>query len=243
MPVSDPNGPDSARQTARAPARRKAEIDIYLDGLFTQIEATPRPDLPSVILSGTLRCGKTKVARALAARTGYLRLPTDKIRNATYLDCPEPEKRRIAKYVFRRILLRFPTGVMIEGTGAMDAPCELPLWASRRGIAFFAIGYSFDRPDDKHRDLLAYRETQSCWTKRSKSDAQMLGFARRVIRRSQEIKAFCNAADLPYFDLDSGQFDTERDRIIHTIETALRTKPGTGKDAPSGLMARLKFWR
>jgi len=243
MPDPDPATPNDAPETGALPARRKAEIDIYLDSLFAQIDAARRPDLPSVILSGTLRCGKTKVARAIAARMGYLRLPTDKIRNATYLDCPEPQKRRIAKYVFRRILLRFPTGVMIEGTGAMDAPCELPLWATRRGIAFFAIGYSFDRPDDKHRDLLAYRDAQSCWTKRSKSDAQMLGFARRVIRRSQEIKAFCEAADLPYFDLDSGRFDAERDRIIHAIEAALSAGRGTKKDAPTGMMARLRFWR
>lgn len=224
------------------PARRKHEIDAYLAVLFAEIDASPLPDLPSLILSGTLRCGKTKVARALAARQGYLRLPTDKIRNATYLDCAEPEKRRIAKYVFRRILLRFPKGVMIEGTGAMDAPCELPLWATRRGNAFFAIGYSFDRPADKQRDLLAYRDAYSCWTKRSKSDAEMAGFARRIIKRSREIRAYCETHGLTYFDLDSGQFEAERDRIISAIETALEPH-GKTKNAPSGMMARLRFWQ
>lgn len=224
-------------------ARQKAEIDRYLSTLFAQIEAVQRPDSPSLIISGTRRCGKTKVARAIAARHGYMHLPTDKLRNATYLNCPEPEKRRIAKYVFRRILLRFPTGVMIEGTGAMDAPCELPLWAVRRGIAFFAVGYSLDRLDDKHRDLLAYRQSNPCWTKRSKSDAEMRGFARNIIRRSQEIKAFCDTQALHYFDLDSAAFESERDRIVHAIETELRAVRKMPEDTPPGLMARLKFWR
>ena len=238
MPVPQSLTPADTRQ-----ARRKAEIDSYLATLFAQIEAAQRPDLPSLIISGTRRCGKTKVARILAARLGHVHLPIDKIRNATYLNCPEPEKRRIAKYVFRRILLRFPTGVMIEGTGAMDAPCDLPQWAVRRGIAFFAIGYSLDRPDDKHRDLLAYRQTNPCWTKRSKTDAEMRGFARNVIRRSQEIRACCNTQGLRYFDLDSAAFGSERDRIVHAIETELRAMRVMPEDAPSGLMARLKFWR
>ncbi len=224
---------------------RKAAVDRYLTELFAQIDAAPLPDLPSVLISGAVRCGKTKVARRVALRAGFHHLKTDQIRNRTYLNCSENEKRRIAKYVYHRILLQFPKGVLIEGTGIMDAPCELPKWADARGIAVFAIGYSFDTPEAKHRDLLAYRAAQTCWTKNSKSDDEMLRFARRLIRRSTEIKQYCAAQGLPYFDLDSARFDAERDRIMHQIEASLRArhKQQTRPRQQAGILARLQFWR
>jgi hypothetical protein len=232
-----------AEQTQSA-AFRKADIDAYLTGLFAKISAAQLPDLPSILISGAVRCGKTKVARRVSLRGGYYHLRTDDIRNQTYLDAPEAEKRRVAKYVFRRILLRFPKGVLIEGTGLMDAPCELPVWADRRGIAFFAIGYAFDTPEAKQRDLLAYRAENTCWTKQSKSDEEMLRFARRLIRRSNDIKRYCAAEGLAYFDLDSARFDAERARIVREIERMVKTRymeqARTGK--LSGLIARLKLW-
>lgn len=222
----------------------KAEIDAYLTALFTKVSAAPLPDLPSILISGAVRCGKTKVARRVSLRGGYYHLRTDDIRNQTYLDAPEAEKRRIAKYVFRRILLQFPKGVLIEGTGLMDAPCELPVWADRRGIAFFAIGYSFDTPQAKQRDLLAYRAENTCWTKQRKSDEEMLRFARRLIRRSTDIKRYCAAEGLPYFDLDSSRFDAERARIVREIERMVKKRHMEQARAGnlSGLIARLKLW-
>lgn len=216
-------------------ALRKAEIDAALDTLFAGVEATQPSALPSVLISGTIRCGKTKVANKLARRTGLYHIKTDEIRNAFYLGVSEAEKRRIVKYVFRRLLLRYPTGLLIDGTALMDAPCELPLWAARRGIAFHAIGYSFETPKAKHRDLLAYRAIASCWTKRSNSDDEMRRFARRLIRRSQDIRRFCDANGLSYFDLDSGDFDRERDRVVRAIEQDLKARQ------PGGT-ARLREW-
>ena len=225
-------------------APRKAAIDLYLAGLFETICAAPLPDLPSVLISGTVRCGKTKVARRVALRGGFFHLKTDQIRNQTYGNAPEAEKRRIAKYVYRRILLRFPTGVLIDGTGIMDAPCELPLWADARGIAFFAIGYSFDTPEAKQRDLIAYRAENACWTQHSKSDDEMGRFARRLIRRSKDIRQFCELHGLPYFDLDSGSFDAERERITRQIELAVKARHAKQtRGGRPGLIARLKFWR
>jgi hypothetical protein len=220
---------------ARAPS--KPEIDTELAALFARIKAGAPPPLPTVLISGTIRCGKTKVANKLARRTGLLHIKTDEIRNAFYLGTSEAEKRRIVKYVFRRLLLQFPTGLLIEGTALMDAPCELPLWAHRRGLAFHAIGYSFDTPEAKHRDLLTYRAMASCWTKRSKTDAEMLRFAKRLIRRSKEIRAFCATHGLSYFDLDSGRFDAERDRIVQAIAQDLRAR----QPRPD-MVTRLRNW-
>lgn len=238
MPAHPPRDQTATAPAPPAPrvvARRKSEIDAALRTIFAQIEDSRASALPSVLISGTIRCGKTKVANKLSRRTGLVHIKTDEIRNALYLDVSETDKRRIVKYVFRCLLLRFPNGILIDGTALMDAPCELPLWASKRSFAFHAIGYSFDKPKAKHRDLLAYRAMASCWTKRSKSDDEMLRFARRLIRRSQEIKHFCKAHGLSYFDLDSSAFDSERDRILRSIERDLRARtPGT--------VARLRSW-
>ncbi len=234
QPLQSPSTPPS--RGAPAPALRKAAIDAALGSLFAQVAQAAPGNLPSVLISGTIRCGKTKVASKLARRTGLHHIRTDDIRNEFYPDVSEADKRRIVKYVFRRLLLRFPTGVLIDGTALMDAPCELPLWAARRGFAFHAIGYSFDTPEAKHRDLLAYRAIASCWTKRSRTDAEMMRFARRLIRRSQDIRAFCAAHGLSYFDLESGHFDAERDRIVQAIRRDLETRQARARP---GLLARL----
>lgn len=221
-----PDSMDAGPAPPESPVRAlsKPEIDAELATLFARVESTAPPPLPSVLISGTIRCGKTKVANKLARRTGLMHIKTDDIRNAFYLGTSEADKRRIVKYVFRRLLLRFPTGLLIEGTALMDTPCDLPLWAHRRGFAFHAIGYSFDTPEAKHCDLLTYRAMASCWTKRSKTDDEMLRFARRLIRRSKDIRAFCASRGLSYFDLDSARFDAERDRIVQAIERDLRAR-------------------
>ncbi len=236
VPPSPPQTATGPTDTA-APALRKPEIDAALTELFARIENAAPTALPSVLISGTIRCGKTKVASKLARRTGLYHVKTDEIRNAFYLGVSEADKRRILKYVFRRLLLRFPKGLLVDGTALMDDPCELPLWAARRGFAFHAIGYSFDTPEAKHRDLLAFRAIASCWTKRSKSDDEMLRFARRLIRRSKAIRAFCAEHGLSYFDLDSGRFDAERDRIVAVIRRDLEARQA---QARPGLLARLR---
>lgn len=234
-PASDANRPHAPDPV---PCASKAVLDLYLDRLCADIAAHPLTDAPSVLISGAVRCGKTKVANRVAARGAYVHLKTDQIRNATYLHSSDAEKRRAVKYLFRRILLRFPRGVLIDGTALMDAPCDLPLWARARGIAVFAIGYSAGTPEAKQRDLLAYRAENNCWTRHSKSDAEMLRFARRLIRRSKEIRAFCKAHDLPYYDLDSAQFAAERARIVTDIERRLAEMKTAG--ASQGMLARLQ---
>ena len=92
----------------------------------------------------------------------------------------------------------------------------------------------------KARDLLAYRAENRCWTKRSKSDAQMLRFARGIIRRSTVLRDFCDAHGLRYFDLDSSDFDAERDRIVRAIERDLVARETAG--APQTLLQRLQGW-
>lgn len=215
-------------------------IRTYLDMLFARIDAAQPPELPTTLISGAIRCGKTRVAQRLAAATGLVRLETDEIRNALVTGLSERDKRRVVKYVYRRLLMRFPRGLLVDGTALMDDPCELPLWARRRGLLFFTIGYSEGSVADKTRDLLAFRAQNRCWTHKAMDDAGVPRLARQIIRRSKQLQTYCAAHDLPYHHLDSGQFYRERDRIAAEIERIVRARD---TDAPSGLMARLKLWR
>ncbi len=216
------------------------EINAYLTRLSEQIAAARPPALPSVLISGTMRCGKTRVARALAARTGHVIVETDQIRNALYGQCNEADRRRVMKYAFRKLLLRWPDGILLEGTALMDAPCELPVWAHRRGLHFATIGYSRGSTDAKTRDLLAFRATHQCWTRKAMDDAGVARLARRIINRSKELEAFCLANGMSYHHLDSSRFQAECARIAQKIEASLHQ---TQRGAPSGMMARLAFWK
>ncbi len=233
MPPTDP-----PHSPAVPPDR--ARIRNWLEGLSERIALARPPDLPTTLISGAIRCGKTRVARQVTAATGLMRLETDEIRNALTLGLSEADKRRVVKYAYHRLLLRHPRGLLIDGTALMDAPCELPLWAHRRGMRFFAIGYTQGRVADKARDLRAFRAANRCWTHKLTDDAGVPRLARQIIQRSKEVRAFCADHELPFFELDSGRFEAERDRVADEIIRAIRAHP---QAAPSGLMARLAFWR
>lgn len=229
--------------TTPPPAPTRAAARAYLDELSAEIAAArrARPALPSVLISGTMRCGKTRVARALVARTGHVIVETDQIRNALYRGCSETERRRLMKYAYRSLLLRWPQGIVIEGTALMDAPCELPLWAARRGLHVATIGYSEGSVEAKTRDLLAFRATHNCWTRKAMDDAGVKRLARQIRNRSKDLQRWCAAHGLPYHHLDSGQFHAECNRIADEIEAALRAEGIP--DAQPGLAARLQFWK
>lgn len=203
----------------------KAHVDAWLAQIGQTLAGASLPNMPSVLISGTKRCGKSKVAKALAARTGHVVVKTDHMRNAMMRGLDEPARRRVAKYAQRMLLLRFARGIILEGTGLVDAPCEMPLWAARRGFPVHIIGYAAGTPEAKAEDLLAYRAAHKCWTKRNLSDAKMLPLARQIIRRSRALRRYCKAHDLPYHDLDSRAFASECARIVAQIETGLDVVP------------------
>ncbi|WFE74844.1 hypothetical protein [Roseinatronobacter sp. S2] len=203
------------------PVTTKAAIDAYLEMLFADIATYAPAPVPSLIVTGTMRCGKTLVARRLARRNGMYHIPSDRLRHATYITSDEATKLRVIKYIYKRLLLAHPTGLVLDGTVFLDHGVTLPQWAVRRGMVCVAIGYSHDTPARKARHMIAFRKTHDCWTSGRKSDAELRRMARMIIGRSKDIKAQCAANGWPYFDLDSGQFHAENRRIVRRIERQL----------------------
>lgn len=212
----------------RGPARTKAAIDAYLQVLFNEIAAYAPSKVPSLIVTGAMRSGKTLVARRLARRNGLYHIPGDRLRNATHLHCDEQTKQRVVKYIYKRLLLAHPTGLALDGTIFLDNGVTVPQWATRRGICCVAIGYALGDPARKAKSMIAFRKDRKCWTSHNKSDADLHALARQIVWRSQDIRTKCAVQGWYYFDLDSGAFSREKRRVVYAIEKLLHD----GKTAP-----------
>ncbi|MBR3372247.1 MAG: hypothetical protein IKG52_16630 [Rhodobacteraceae bacterium] len=221
------------------PAQTRAALDAYVQVLLADIAAYAPAPVPSLIVTGAMRCGKTLVARRVARRNGLYHVPGDRLRKATFRNCDQATKLRILKYICKRLLLAHPTGLVLDSTIFLDRGVTLPHWASKRGMHCVAIGYSQDDPARKAQSMIAFRKTAKCWTSRSKSDADMHKLARQIIFRSKEIKALCATQGWPYFDLEADAFSREKRRVVYAIETLLhreQTAPqgrGAARDKPA----------
>lgn len=207
------------------PAVTKACVDRWIDDLSAYIAAHNPPAQRSILITGAMRCGKTIVARNICAQTGMVHIPADRVRNATYATTEGQERARLIKYVYKRLMLRHPTGIVIEGTVFMDRGVTLPVWAQARGIKCFAIGYTQDNPARKARSMMRFRKQEKCWTNGKRSDAEMKRMARKIVLRSRDIRTQCEAEGMTYLDLDSGRFDSELRRVSKTILREMDVRP------------------
>lgn len=217
MPFPPPRDP---------PATTKAQVDAYLAAFSAEITAFEPAPVRSIIVTGTVRCGKTLVAKEICARANMVHIPSDRIRNATYVATEGAERARLIKYIYKRLLLMHPTGLVIEGTVFLDAGVTLPLWARARGFKVFAIGYALDDAKRKARSMIAFRRSNPCWTTGARTDAEIRRMARRIVLRSRDIRAYCEKHGLVYLDLDSGRFNAELNRVTRAMLRKMHVTQG-----------------
>ncbi|MCC5960855.1 MAG: hypothetical protein JJU08_16095 [Rhodobacteraceae bacterium] len=209
---------------SRGPAQTKADIDAYLQVLFNEIATYAPAQVPSLIVTGAMRCGKTLLTRRLARRNGLYHIPSDRLRHATYIASDEATKQRVVKYIYKRLLLAYPTGLALDGTLFLDNGVTVPHWAAQRGIRCVAIGYALDDAARKAQSMIDFRKSNNCWTSHNKSEADVLYMAHQIVSRSKEIKGICDTQGWDYFDLDSGAFSREKRRIIYAVEKLLHQR-------------------
>lgn len=185
--------------------------------------------MPSVIVTGAMRCGKTLVAREICAHAGMINIPSDRIRNATYDETDGAQRARLIKYVYKKLLLTHPTGLVIEGTVFLDRGVTLPIWARTRGTKVFAIGYALDDAKRKARSMINYRKANDCWTNGVRNNQEMQSMARRIVLRSKDIRAYCAQHGLVYLDLDSGRFNVELRRVTRVVLRKMRVIAPTAR--------------
>lgn len=203
------------------PAMTKAAVDAYLAQVAQAIRADKPPALPSVIVTGAMRCGKTRVAKAVSQETGMIHMPSDRLREAIYGDADGAVRARLIKYAYKRLLLMHPTGLVLEGTVFLDTDNALLAWAKKRGVQTFVIGYARNRVARKARSMIKFRQRHECWTTDRYSDEDMTRLARRIILHSQNLRARAKVEGLTYLDLDSAHFQPELARVTGVILRAL----------------------
>jgi len=206
------------------PFATKVEVDRFLQGLRDELSASALATMPSLIVSGPARCGKSRLAEEIAARYGHRILSTDWIRASLYPKSRWKDRRRVTKYVYKSLLLSFPTGIILEGDVFFSSKDRISDWAIRRGVPFIGIGYSFDRPQDKYEDLVAYHRQDRCWLVESRTDEELHDFAAQIVAWSRDFRARCEDRGASYFDLDSRAFATEIDRIATAVGGILRRR-------------------
>lgn len=229
-----PRDPAQARfpKLADGPAVTKQAADAFLEALFADIAAYDPLPRPSLIITGVMRSGKTQMARRLAAQMGLYHLPTDKVRNVTYGTVDDATRQRLIKYLYKRVLLQYPRGVVLEGTAFCDRGITLLDWAQARGIPCFVIGCGTDTAEQKTQAMLRYRARRNCWTTETRSDADLRRMARRLIGRSRDLQQECAARGTPYFDISASRFRQDRKNTLQAIRRQLRAaEADTGASA------------
>jgi hypothetical protein len=201
----------------RTLATQQAQIDAYLAELSRAIAHANPPATPTILITGAMRCGKTRVAKEICAHTGMIHIPSDKLRNAVYLGTEGALRVRLVHYVYKRLILLHPTGLVIEGTVFLDNDINLTRWAKARGVKAFAIGYSHRNVARKAKSLVSFRKNHKCWTSDLYTDAELHNVARKIILNSRQIKQRARAEGFRYLDLDSTLFASQMQDVVQTI--------------------------
>ena len=182
----------------------------------------PADGPPNLLIGGPVRCGKSTVARAVAARTGMVVLPTDVIDRRFCTGIPDAQQAPILVPVLTGLLLRHPRGLILEGVQILERARWVVSLARARGHPVHAIGYARGRVADKLAHLLAHRATGECWTLAAGLDeAALREQAATILDVSRDLRAAAPRLGLTYHELDSADFAAEAERIAARIAADL----------------------
>jgi hypothetical protein len=217
-------------------ASQQAQIDAYLAELSRAITRANPPATPTILITGAMRCGKTRVAKEICAHKGMIHIPSDKLRNAVYLGAEGALRVRLVHYVYKRLILMHPTGLVIEGTVFLDNDINLTRWAKARGVKTFAIGYSHRNVARKAHSLITFRKKHKCWTSDLYTDAELHNVARKIILNSRQIKQRARSEGFRYLDLDSTKFASQMQDAVRTILRDMDVKRQRDRSPPPALV-------
>lgn len=176
--------------------------------------------VPSFILSGWCRVGKTNIAQRLCRSNGLCYLPLDPF-SAIYQGVKDYATRQfIKKTLVRELLKRYPTGIILDGADlvfdnyfrsddrpkpTLDFLHELSL---EHPVKIYLIGNAKDTLTEKIDGIKKYRFKHPCWTLNSHawSEDKLEDRAKEIISASQLLRDQSNSTSLTYIDIHSGSF-------------------------------------
>jgi len=222
-----------------APAPDQDRIVRWLDHLKDWRGHPPDDGPASILIGGPVRCGKSSVARAVAAATGMLVLPTDVIDRQFCRDLPPGRQRPILQAVLGHVLRSHPRGVILEGVMLFDrAPWLIP-GALARGLPVYAIGYADGTPEAKRAHVEAGRAAGDCWTLDAGLDeGALVAQASYIVAESRVLRRRADRLGHRYLELDSARFGDEVARlaalILNAADAATQPDNQAGNQAAPG---------
>lgn len=191
----------------------------FVAQISSDIENTTLSYIPSIIIGGAQRCGKSTVAKLISKDLKMFHLKSDYVRDRLYGKLKGRQKRWSASFSLKKILTLFPHGVLAEGTVFTDNAKSVPIWGSKneRNIPVYFIGSTSDYRK-KYEAMLSFRKENSCWTSQKLSNSELLGLAKHITEKSSANKELCLKHGFTYFDIDPLNFDRDIIKIATEIK-------------------------
>lgn len=176
--------------------------------------------VPSLILSGWCRVGKTSLAQRLCRSNSLCYLPLDPF-SAIYQRIKDDVTRQFVKQTLvRELLTRYPTGIILDGDDlvfdnylrsddrpkpTLDFLHELSL---EHPVKIYLIGNAQDTLTEKIDGIKRYRSKHPCWTLNSQAwgEDMLEERAKEIISASQLLRDQSNSTNLTYIDIQSSSF-------------------------------------
>ena len=176
--------------------------------------------VPSIVISGWCRVGKTALAKRLCLSNGLRHISLDPF-SAIYERIKDDGTRLcIKKVLIQELLIRYPTGVVLDGADLVfdnyfrsekrPQPTLdfLKMLSHEHSVKIYLIGHTDDTVKDKIDALKNYRLKHPCWTSNSQAwDDESLGDrAQEIFAASKLLRDQSKASGITYIDIHSGSF-------------------------------------
>lgn len=197
------------------------EIILWINACISLI---PPPlgvkSIPSLIISGWARTGKTTLASQLCRSTGMGCLSLDQF-SAVYEGIRDEKTRSfIRSTLIKALICRFPVGIILEGSNLVfdnyyrsySRPVpSLSLLHSlytEYCMRVYIIGNTQDSIDEKMAAIKLFRQRHECWTSKSLAWANnnLDERVREVFQASQNFLSLAQINGLHYIDIQSNDF-------------------------------------
>ena len=194
--------------------------EVHLE-IINEIQRNPVSSNTSILISGPPRCGKSILAKEICKKHEMFHLKTDYVKSILYEGLEFKQRKWAASYIYRKVLLGFPTGVVIEGTALTDISKNIPYWATNKGrdIPFFCLGYTSCYLM-KFGKMLEYSQTNKCWTNGKLSEDQLRDLAKHIVEKSVHNKIICDQNGFKFFEIGTNNFKADINHIIAEIEVS-----------------------
>jgi hypothetical protein len=177
-------------------------------------------NIPSLIISGWPRIGKTTVVSQLCGSTGMSGLSLDQF-SVVYERIRDDETRSFIKHaLIKALICRFPVGVIFDGSDLVfdnyyrsyNRPLpSLSLLHSlcrEYGTRIYLLGNTQDSINEKMTAIKSFRQQHKCWTSNTLiwGDNNLEERIKEIFQASQHFLSLAQMNGLKYIDIKSNDF-------------------------------------